>query len=75
MRHTRHATKSTTATLAVKFRNAMRYRGLFARVARELKLGKNGRSHVRRVALGERRSTRVEIALIQAVRLVERKAA
>lgn len=75
MRHKRHATKTTTAPLSIKLRNALRYRGLFARVARELKLAKNGRSHVRRVALGERQSARVQLALMQAVREIEKRAA
>lgn len=45
--------------------------GLSARVARTLGLKSNGRSHVRRVLIGERRSPRVEAAIIQELKLIE----
>jgi hypothetical protein len=51
------------------------YRGIYARVARKLGLKRNGRSHVSRVATGERRSTRVEAALAKELEIVERKVA
>ena len=60
MRHLGHATKLITNAQRERFREASKYRGLFARIARELKLE---RSHVRRVAIGERSSRRVEKAL------------
>ena len=37
--------------------------GMYSRIARQLKLKDSGRSHVRRVALGYRRSVKVEAAL------------
>jgi len=58
-----------------RIRDVQAYRGLFTRVARELNLGPNGRSHVRRVALGERKSRRVERALRQALEHLESRAA
>ena len=75
MRHTKHATNRITHSQRARLRSITAYRGLFSRVARQLKLGPNGRSHVRRVALGERRSGRVEIALRAALDKLEREAA
>jgi hypothetical protein len=49
--------------------------GLYSRVAEKLALGKNGRSHVRRVATGERTSARVRRALRDEVRRIDRKVA
>lgn len=74
MRHKVAATKTTPPAAKKVFLRAFLYRGLFSRIARELGLGANGRGHVRRVALGERTSARVEIALMQAVRRIERAA-
>lgn len=47
--------------------------GIYSRVSRTLGLKRNGRSHVSRVASGERRSKRVEAALAQELALVETK--
>jgi hypothetical protein len=65
--------ESPIASLA-KLQKALAYHGVLARVARELGLGKNGRSHVRRVAMGERQSARVQLALMQEVKRIERTA-
>jgi len=40
-------------------------------VARQLRLGKSGRSHVYRVAIGQRQSRRVMDALLQEIRKIE----
>ncbi len=47
-------------------------RGIYTRVATKLKLGPSGRSHVSRVAKGERRSPRVEAALRAETKRIER---
>jgi hypothetical protein len=47
-------------------------RGIYTRVATQLKLGKSGRSHVSRVASGERRSPRVETAIRAEMRRIDR---
>lgn len=46
--------------------------GAYTRIAKKLKLGPNGRSHVSRVASGERRSQRVTNALRQEASRIER---
>jgi len=48
-------------------------RGIYSRVARSLRLKKNGRSHVSRVARGERKSPRVERALQRELNRIEAK--
>jgi len=60
-------TKSTTA-----LEKALRYRGLLTRVANQLGLN---RSHISRVARGQRQSKRVLAALLQEVERIERRAA
>jgi hypothetical protein len=47
-------------------------RGVYSRVARKLGLSESGRSHVLRVANGERRSPRVESALKAEYRRIDR---
>ena len=61
--------RNTTAAL---LRKAVRYSGLFSRVAREIGRDK---SHVRRVAIGERRSRLIEDALIREIQRIENDAA
>lgn len=75
MRHMKHATNGITRTQRARLKRIAEHRGLFARVAKGLNLGPNGRSHVRRVAMGERRSRRVEAALRAALDKLEREAA
>jgi hypothetical protein len=75
MRHTKHATNGITQQQRDRLKRVASYRGLFTRVAETLKLGPNGRSHVRRVALGERQSRRVEAALRVALEELEKEAA
>ena len=50
-------------------RRARFYRGVYARVARKLELQL---SHVRQVALGMRRSERVEDALLREIQRIEK---
>ncbi len=64
----RARTKSTTPQLS----RALEYRGLLTRVARQLKLD---RSHVSRVARGQRKSSKVFRALLVEVDRIERQAA
>ncbi len=70
MRHKQAAKKYTR-----RFARAFLYRGIFTRVAEQLELGKGGPSHVRRVALGERKSPRVEEALDREIARIEKAAA
>jgi hypothetical protein len=63
----RARTKSTTS-----LQKALQYRGLLTRVANQL--GVN-RTHVGRVARGERQSKRVLCALLAEVERIERRAA
>jgi hypothetical protein len=64
------AIKSTTDRKLLK--KASIYRGLYARVARNLDMEI---SHVRRVGIGERNSRKVEAALIAEIRKIERESA
>jgi len=75
MSHNEPATNGITHAQRERLRKVQAYRGLFTRLARELNLGPNGRSHVRRVALGERRSKRIERALRLELERLERRAA
>jgi hypothetical protein len=54
------------------FKRAFLYRGIFTRVAKRIGVS---RSHVRRVAAGERYSERVSIALTEEIRRIEKEAA
>lgn len=47
------------------------YRGIYSRVARQLEIDP---SYVSRVARGERRSTKVEAALLKEIRRIEKGA-
>jgi len=71
MRHTVARTDDTPAKVPSRIARALRYQGIFARVARQLRLGKSGRSHVYRVAIGQRQSRRVMDALLQEIRKIE----
>lgn len=64
----RARTKSTTPQLS----RALEYRGLLTRVARKLKLD---RTHVSRVARGQRISAKVVDALLEEIERIERRAA
>jgi N-methylhydantoinase A/oxoprolinase/acetone carboxylase beta subunit len=67
--------KSTTKSSKQAIRRALRrgflYRGINARVARQLGLGKSGRAHVWRVAMGLRNSRRVTDALLAEIERIE----
>ncbi len=72
MRHNMRATNGITHAQRIRLRRAGAYRGLFSRVAKELGLE---RSHVRRVAFGERQSKKVEAALRAEIARIEKEAA
>lgn len=63
----------STKRMTPELYRARLLRGIYSRVARKLDLKSNGRSHVSRVAAGERKSPRVEAALAQELATIERK--
>lgn len=71
MSHKRAARNLPRRSVPRHFRRAFLYRGVFARVARELDISI---SHVRRVALGERASAEVEAALTREIERIEEAA-
>ena len=71
MRRTAARNDDTTAKVPPRIARALQYQGIFSRVARHLQLGKSGRSHVYRVAVGQRQSRRVMNALLQEIRRIE----
>jgi AraC-like DNA-binding protein len=54
------------------FSKAILYQGILSRVAQRLGLS---RSHVYRIAIGQRQSSRVEAALLAEMKKIERKCA
>lgn len=62
--------KKNSSTRPVLVRHAL-YRGVYSRVARQLGID---RSYVSRVASGQRRSARVEAALLKEIRRIEKLA-
>lgn len=71
MSHKRAARNLPRSAVPRQFRRAFLYRGVFARVARELDVSI---SHVRRVALGERISADVAAALNREIQRIEEAA-
>jgi hypothetical protein len=71
MSRTAARTDDTTSKVPSRIARALQYQGIFARVARHLQLGKSGRSHVYRVAIGQRQSRRVMNALLQEIKRIE----